>query len=245
MNNKLLVICPVWNKEQFIRNTIESILQQKYQDYHLVLIDDYSTDNSFEIMKEYQDNDKITLLRNEENKGCYYTRNRGLDHFKNDDWKYFTIHDADDISLRHRIERQLRVMSQTRTVHNLCGFYHCWSEEDVIRYAKIDENKDQDDEIKVIGPDTVNEMVMTGFQTPGVNHYSTGNFETAGVSAMFYKGIWQLGLRFNPPNKGLRTLVSEDSDFNFRVTAMLKNTSILAEQVYCYRRNTSTNSEEV
>jgi glycosyltransferase involved in cell wall biosynthesis len=98
MNNKLLVICPVWNKEQFIRNTIESILQQKYQDYHLVLIDDYSTDNSFEIMKEYQDNDKITLLRNEENKGCYYTRNRGLDHFKNDDWKYFTIHDADDIS---------------------------------------------------------------------------------------------------------------------------------------------------
>ena len=80
--SKLLVITPVWNKEQFIKNTIESILQQNFQDFHLVLIDDCSTDNSLEIMNEYKDHDKVTILQNTENKGCYYTRNKGLDFFK-------------------------------------------------------------------------------------------------------------------------------------------------------------------
>jgi glycosyltransferase involved in cell wall biosynthesis len=116
MNNKLLVICPVWNKEQFIRNTIESILQQKYQDFHLILIDDYSTDNSFEIMKEYEHHDKITLLRNKENKGCYYTRNKGLDYFKDKDWKYFTIHDADDISDVRRFQHFIDIFENNPDV---------------------------------------------------------------------------------------------------------------------------------
>jgi glycosyltransferase involved in cell wall biosynthesis len=242
---KILVAICNYNHSKYLEASVRSIMVQSYQNLDICVIDDGSDDQERvrEIVDQLKIEDqRIRYIELAENRGKWWCLNEAI---KTTDAPICTSHDADDISLRHRIERQLRVMSQTRTVHNLCGFYHCWSEEDVIRYAKIDENKDQDDEIKVIGPDTVNEMVMTGFQTPGVNHYSTGNFETAGVSAMFYKGIWQLGLRFNPPNKGLRTLVSEDSDFNFRVTAMLKNTSILAEPIYCYRRNTSTNSEEV
>ena len=98
-------------------------------------------------------------------------------------------------------------------------------------------------ELQVVDSDLVSRAVMTGRSTPGINHYFTGQFETAGVSALFYRQIWEMGIRFNPPSVGIRTLVSEDSDFNFRVTALLSRTSILAEQPYCYRRNTSTNTE--
>ena len=85
---------------------------------------------------------------------------------------------------------------------------------------------------------------MHGFKTPGINHYFTGNFETAGVSSMFHKTVWEMGLRFNPPKSGLRILMSEDSDFNCRTTLLLRSTSILLETPYLYRRNTSTNKEE-
>lgn len=88
-------------------------------------------------------------------------------------------------------------------------------------------------------------VVLRGYETPGINHYFTGNFETAGVSSMFLKKIWDIGFRFNPPKMGIRTLLSEDSDFNFRVTAGLRSTSILLEKPYLYRRNTSTNREEI
>jgi hypothetical protein len=89
----------------------------------------------------------------------------------------------------------------------------------------------------------VNQLVSAGFQQEYINHYYTGEFETAGVTAMFYKGLWKIGLRFNPPGVGIRVLNSEDSDFNFRCTSLLSQTSILTEQLYCYRRNTSTNNE--
>ena len=61
---------------------------------------------------------------------------------------------------------------------------------------------------------------------------------------MFPKVIWDVGLRYNPPNSGLRILSSEDSDFNCRATLLLRSTSILLETPYLYRRNTSTNKEE-
>jgi hypothetical protein len=86
-------------------------------------------------------------------------------------------------------------------------------------------------------------MVEYGFATPGINHYFTADFETAGTSAMFLKALWTLGLRFNPPGVGLRVANSEDSDFNVRATMILKNTTVLAEKLYLYRRFTGTNNE--
>ena len=53
------------------------------------------------------------------------------------------------------------------------------------------------------------------------------------------------GTRFLPPDNGLRVLLSEDSDFNFRVTFNTARSSVLLEKLYCYRRNTSTNNERL
>lgn len=101
--NKILVIMPVYNTEKYVGNAIESVLQQTHQNLHLVIIDDGSTDNSYEVIKEYESNERVTVLQNEENRGCYFSRNRGLTYL-DDSYNFFTIHDSDDISDVERFE---------------------------------------------------------------------------------------------------------------------------------------------
>ena len=203
----------------------------------MIVVDDFSSEDPSQIVSSFQ-SERIRYIRLDKNYGKWKALNVGVENSNGD---IITSHDADDVALCQRIERQVMCMHATQTVHNLCGFYHCWNEEEVEKYKDLT----LESEISYIPHDKVREMVLKGWQHPSINHYYTGNFETAGCSGMFFKSVWDLGIRFNPPGKGLRVLLSEDSDFNFRVTSLVGKTSVLAEQVYCYRRNTSTNSEEM
>jgi len=102
--NKILTIIPIYNKEEFLEGAIESVLQQTHKNVELVLIDDCSTDKSLEIAKSYEHLPNVTVLSNSENKGCYFSLNKGLELFKNKDWDYFTAHGADDISDINRFD---------------------------------------------------------------------------------------------------------------------------------------------
>lgn len=102
--DKILVIIPAYNKEEFLEGAIESVLQQTHKNIELVVIDDCSTDKTLEIAKSYKHLDNVTILQNPENRGCYYARNKALEYFKDKKWDYFTIHDADDISDVSRFE---------------------------------------------------------------------------------------------------------------------------------------------
>jgi glycosyltransferase involved in cell wall biosynthesis len=120
---KLLVITPIHNKEEFLEGAIESVLQQTYKNTELILIDDNSTDNSLKIAKSYEHLDNVTVLHNPQNKGCYYTRNRGLNYFKDKEWDYFTIHDSDDISDINRFETIINYLnSSPKTLGLKTGF---------------------------------------------------------------------------------------------------------------------------
>jgi glycosyltransferase involved in cell wall biosynthesis len=89
---------PVYNKETTLEGAIQSVLQQTYGNFHLVIIDDCSSDGTRDILKKYESFPNITILYNDSNKGCYYTRNRGLYEFKDKEWDIWTIHDSDDVS---------------------------------------------------------------------------------------------------------------------------------------------------
>ena len=240
LNPKILVTICCYNHGIYLEDAVKSIMTQTYTNLDICIVNDGS-DSDQGIDKiidalESQDS-RVRSIRFKENKGKWFGLNEAI---RTTTAEFCTSHDADDISLPDRIERQLVCLIQTQTVHNLCGFHHCWTESDVNR---ILETYTPPDSIKSIEPSHVSNAVNFGMATPGINHYFTGDFETAGVSALFMKKIWDLGIRFNPPELGLRTLLSEDSDFNFRVTAIFGKTSILAEKPYCYRRNTSTNQE--
>jgi glycosyltransferase involved in cell wall biosynthesis len=101
---KVLLIVPIYNKEYILKECIESIINQSYKNIKIILIDDCSTDSSYDIAKSFIYDKRITLLKNNKNMGCYYTRNRVLKEYEKEKWDIFSIHDADDISEKDRIK---------------------------------------------------------------------------------------------------------------------------------------------
>lgn len=112
INKKLLVIIPYYNVEKHLEEAIEGIIQQTYQNWHLVLIDDASTDNSRKVAEKYKDHKKIDLLYNNENKGCYFSVNKALLAFSNSDWDYWHYHGGDDVSDLNRLEKVMSFLQQ-------------------------------------------------------------------------------------------------------------------------------------
>ncbi len=90
---KISVITPVYNAEKDINKCIESILNQSFKDFELILINDGSTDNSGEICDEYTEKDERVKVFHQENKGPSAARNKGIDEMQGD---FVTFIDADD-----------------------------------------------------------------------------------------------------------------------------------------------------
>lgn len=103
---------PVYNTEKYLKQAIESVLQQENIDLDLCVINDCSTDNSMDIINEYKNNDKVIILENDENQGTYYSRNRGLEVLRNGDYTHFTIHDSDDVSLVDRYSEMMKLFTE-------------------------------------------------------------------------------------------------------------------------------------
>lgn len=105
-NPSVTVLMSVYNAEKYLRQAIESILQQSYQDFEFLILNDKSTDNSEEIIGQYDDS-RIRLVNNAQNIGLTKSLNKGIDLSKG---KYIARMDADDISLPSRLEEQVAFM---------------------------------------------------------------------------------------------------------------------------------------
>ncbi|MCD4711905.1 MAG: glycosyltransferase [Clostridiales bacterium] len=106
------VIMGVYNCESTIKRSIESILNQTYSDWELIICDDYSTDQSYMIANEYAHKyENITVIKNESNKGLAYTLNKCLEVAKG---KYIARMDSDDISLNTRFEKQIEFLQKNK-----------------------------------------------------------------------------------------------------------------------------------
>lgn len=102
------VFIPVFNCEMYIKESLESILNQTYKNLEILIVDDGSTDNTINIINQYKD-DRIKIIKNKKNMGIPYTRNVGLKSAKG---KYLAIMDADDISLDSRIMKQVQFLEE-------------------------------------------------------------------------------------------------------------------------------------
>lgn len=110
------IILPAYNAELTIKESIESILNQDFTDFELLIINDGSNDNTQKIIESYKDS-RIKLINNEKNYGLIYSLNKGLD---NASGKYIARMDADDISMPHRLKRQFDFMEANPEVI-VCG----------------------------------------------------------------------------------------------------------------------------
>ncbi len=101
------IIIPIYNAENYIRRCINSILNQTYQNYEIILIDDGSTDNSREILNEFKANKKIRIYF-QKNMGVAKTRNKGI---KLSRGKYIAFIDNDDYIDRDYLEKLYKNIS--------------------------------------------------------------------------------------------------------------------------------------
>ena len=110
MNPKISVTMPVYNAEKYLEESIQSILSQTYQDFELIMVNDNSTDGSSEILKKYENHEKIKIINLKENVGCHKARNYAVRAAKG---KYIAPHDADDVAVPERFELSVHVMERT------------------------------------------------------------------------------------------------------------------------------------
>ena len=105
MNNEMVsVIIPIYNTQKYLKRCMDSVIEQTYQNIEIILIDDGSSDNSLEICKKYQENDKRVYIISGKNCGVSHARNLGIDKAKG---KYLYFVDSDDYLEKEAIEKML------------------------------------------------------------------------------------------------------------------------------------------
>lgn len=108
MENLLVsIIIPVYNVQKFLREALDSVIQQTYKKLEIIIIDDGSTDGSSEICDEYARNDRRLIVVHQKNRGLSAARNKGLDIMTGD---VISFLDSDDVYHVHFIETMLNTM---------------------------------------------------------------------------------------------------------------------------------------
>lgn len=126
MNQKLSVVVPVFNCEAYLRECIESILNQIYENIELILVDDGSTDLSGEICDEYEKKDKRVVVIHTENDGPIKARFRGVERANSD---YIAFADADDWIASDTYEQMIKRIGCHDMI--ISGIYRYHSQDDV------------------------------------------------------------------------------------------------------------------
>ena len=145
------IIMPSWNTTQFIAESIQSVIDQTYTNWELLIVDDCSADNTDEAVKPFLTDARIRYLKNDGNVGAALTRNRAMWEAKGE-WIAFL--DSDDLWMPEKLEKQIRFMNEN-------GYVLSFTE-----YEKIDEDGGPLN-IRVSGPDVVNKRKIYDYDYIG------------------------------------------------------------------------------
>lgn len=116
------VVIPNYNCGKYIRETLESVINQNYKNIEIIIIDDCSTDNSMEIVKKYQKIDlniKVEIMKS--NQGAAICRNRGIELAKGE---YIAFLDSDDLWNENKISKQIKFMEENNYNFSFTGYEH-------------------------------------------------------------------------------------------------------------------------
>ncbi|MHC0444406.1 glycosyltransferase family 2 protein [Flavobacterium sp. 3-218] len=126
MNELVSIIVPTYNTEKFIRSTIDSVQNQTYTNWEMILADDASTDQTVAIIEEFAEKDnRIKLFKLPENRGNGFARNAALEKATG---KYIAYLDADDLWFPEKLEKQIQFL-KTNNLHFTFSFYDSIDEE--------------------------------------------------------------------------------------------------------------------
>lgn len=215
---RISIVIPVYNVEPYLAECLDSILCQTFCDYEIICIDDASTDNSFQILKEYADKEKrIHILKNEKNQGQSYSRNRGIEMAVG---KYIVFVDSDDM-LKPEALNQLWETVEERDFPEIL-YYDAeirnegiWAKEQVEqrRFDFVFDSPFKDGKNFYVQLSECSELIVEPYRQMICKDFLVDN------SITFYNGIYH-----------------EDVLFSFRCAMKAVKVFYLQKELYIYRR---------
>lgn len=121
---EISVLMPAYNSSEFIKEAINSILNQTFSDFELIIVNDGSTDNTHQIISAFSDA-RIKYYQNDSNKGLAYVRNRLIELSTSD---YIAFLDSDDIAEKERLEIQYNFFKQQKSLGLIAASVHSINE---------------------------------------------------------------------------------------------------------------------
>ena len=126
VDNKVSIIIPLYNKEKVIRQTLKSVLEQSYTNWECIIVDDGSTDSSLSVVNKYvSENAGNWKVVEQENQGQAVARNRGISESSG---RFLAFLDADDLWTTHKLESQVKVLSEDLSTAIVFSAYAIFSD---------------------------------------------------------------------------------------------------------------------
>ena len=118
MKDLITVVVPCYNVEKYVDKCLESLMNQTYKNLEIILVEDRSTDNTYDVIKDYPKKDhRIKIIRNEKNSGLSFSRNAGI---KEATGKYIGFIDSDDYITEDFYEDLLKAMKEENADVAIC-----------------------------------------------------------------------------------------------------------------------------
>ncbi len=175
MSNPLVsVIIPVYNVEKYVREAVDSIINQTYKELEIFLVDDGSTDSSGKICDEYKDKDKRIVVIHKENGGLSSARNIAMEEMRG---RYVFFHDSDDVVANDIIEEYVKLCQNNNADIVMGTCYEFFGE--LKQYPKF--------EVEEISCYSKIEALKLMFMDEKLHHCAAG--------PLFKSDLWQ-GIRF-------------------------------------------------
>jgi len=125
-NPLVSILVTSYNEEKYVKETILSVINQTYNNTEIIVVDDHSTDNTWEIIKHLKSEyEFLKIHRNKTNRGRPYTRNKALNLAKGE---YIIWQDGDDISFPNRIQKLVNAISQNNRLVAVGGWAEVFSD---------------------------------------------------------------------------------------------------------------------
>ena len=181
-NNLVSIITPSFNSSKFIRECVDSVISQTFQDWELLIVDDFSKDNSKDIISELSSQDeRIRPFFLEDNIGAAAARNVALKQAKG---KYIAFLDSDDIWNEDKLENQISFMNEKDIAFSFTS-YQPISEDGKTKYSVI------------ISPKKMSyhsylKNTIIGCLTVIIDKEKTGDFQMPNIQSSHDMALWLL-----------------------------------------------------
>ena len=211
-NELVSVIIPAYNVQPYLREALDSVIHQTYEDLEIIIIDDGSTDESGKICDEYAERDPRIKVFHQENKGLSNARNTGLDWMTGEVVAFLDPDDAYEFTF---IEELKTAMDRERADLAVCKYTVHYTTEKMIR--GIRENLEPQMSAGVY--DRIDMLVALSDRRVNASVWNK----------LYKRKLWE-GIRFQDGH------VCEDNEASYRIMNQIGKTVVVDEVLYLYRK---------